>query len=75
MSFYAQHTATLLPAGMVLVTGATGGNGFLEEAAQVQGVEFAKPAELYDPRTGTWTATASMSTKRGGHTATLLPDG
>jgi WD40 repeat protein len=75
MSFYAQHTATLLPDGLVLVTGATGGNGFLEAAAQVQGVEFAKPAELYDPRTGTWTAAASMSAVRRSQTATLLPDG
>jgi WD40 repeat protein len=75
MSFYAQHTATLLPDGLVLVTGGGGGNGSLEEAAQVEGVDFAKPAELYDPRTGTWTKTASMSIKRGGHTATLLPDG
>jgi WD40 repeat protein len=75
MSFYAQHTATLLPDGLVLVTGGGGGNGSLEEAAQVEGLDFAKPAELYDPRTGTWTKTASMSIKRGGHTATLLPDG
>jgi len=31
--------------------------------------------ELYDPASGTWTATGSMHTGRFGYTATLLPNG
>ena len=32
-------------------------------------------AELYDPESGTWTATGSLVTPRDSHTATLLADG
>jgi tetrahydromethanopterin S-methyltransferase subunit D len=32
-------------------------------------------AEIYDPATGTWTATVSLTTARAYHTATLLPNG
>jgi hypothetical protein len=53
------HAATLLPSGKVLVAG---------------GDAFAT-AELYDPLTGTWSATGSMSIPRFGHTLTLLPTG
>ena len=64
----ADHAATLLPDGTVLVAG---GSGILPSGAP--GVVAS--AELFDPGSGTWTATASMITARSEYTATLLPDG
>ena len=58
-----EHTATLLPSGLVLVAGGFDGNGVLTSA------------ELYDPSSGIWSATGSLTTGRNRHTATLLPNG
>lgn len=54
------QTATLLQNGKVLLVGGT---------ANPSG------AWLFDPATGTITATGSLNTPRQNHTATLLPDG
>ena len=58
----ADHTATLLADGRVLVVGG-GGEGYASQIA---------PAELYDPATGTFSRTGSMKYGRWLHTATLL---
>jgi hypothetical protein len=60
------HTATLLPNGKVLVAGGVNGPGDQTATAI---------AELYDPASGTWTATGSLVTARYVHSATLLPNG
>jgi N-acetylneuraminic acid mutarotase len=62
------HTMTVLKDGRVLVTGGHGADDVMDEAA------FAT-AELFNPADGQWTATASMTVGRRGHTATLLPNG
>jgi WD40 repeat protein len=68
----ALHTATLLPDGRVLVAG---GSDVTKPLGIGGSPEIVATAELYDPRSGTWSATGSMSTSRRDHTATLLPDG
>lgn len=61
------HTATLLANGKVLIAG---GTSFYDQPPFVTAT-----AEIYDPATGTFTATGSMATPRENHTAILLPDG
>ncbi|MBI4470666.1 MAG: hypothetical protein HY650_15230 [Acidobacteria bacterium] len=61
------HTATLLSNGKVLVASGISGS-------------FSSPtlltsAEVYDPSTGSWSPTGSLSTARPFHTATLLENG
>jgi Tol biopolymer transport system component/N-acetylneuraminic acid mutarotase len=62
------HTATLLPDGAVLVAGGYTG-GFIAPGDRLTSVE------RYDPVAGIWSAAASMSAARMGHSATLLRDG
>jgi hypothetical protein len=60
-------SATPLVDGRVFVVGGTrtGANGSV----------FNREAEIYDPTTGTFTATGAMATPRIYHTAVRLPDG
>jgi hypothetical protein len=60
------HTATQLPGGKVLVAGGTN--------SVIDGGVASASAELYDPATGFWTATAGMLEAHSGP-ATLLGDG
>ncbi len=57
------RTVNLLANGKVLVTGGSDNSGDLATA------------ELFDPATGTFTATGAMSEPRSEHTATLLANG
>ncbi|MEY2510588.1 MAG: hypothetical protein QOE26_1351 [Verrucomicrobiota bacterium] len=68
LSATGEHTATLLPNGKVLVAGGHAFSG--------QGLDLhTNAAALYDPASGTWSATGSMADRRARHTATLLPNG
>src|ERR1700693_2047363 len=85
------HTATLLADGKVLITGGSDNLAALAFHDSQPATLHAKgeahaadgsissydlaTAELYDPSTGTFTATGSMSEERSEHTATLLADG
>ena len=60
------QTATLLTNGHVLVAGGYPNTGNANDTAS---------AELYDPHSGSFSATGSMADKRNGHSATLLLDG
>ena len=85
------HTATLLANGKVLVTGGSSNLGDLATHDSRRATLLANSkvlvtgrsdnsgdlatAELFDPATGTFTATGAMSAPRSEHTATLLADG
>lgn len=64
------HTATLLRDGRVLIVGGQRG---LNRCCP--NFEALRTAEIYDPGTGTFSATGSMNEARVYHTATLLADG
>ena len=60
------YTATVLPSGKVLVAGGDELRGPYRPTSS---------AEIYDPTTGAWTPTKSMTAEHAGATAVLLPFG
>jgi energy-converting hydrogenase Eha subunit H len=62
------HEATLLADGRVLVTGGDP-DGWIYRGP------FLASAELYDPKTGTFSPTGAMAQARTSQSATLLADG
>jgi hypothetical protein len=60
------HAMATLPDGRLLVCGGQDGS---------TGNPATTSSELYDPSSGLWTTTGSMTTARYYHTATTLPDG
>jgi hypothetical protein len=77
------HTATLLQNGKVLIAGgwqSVPGGQHCTGSLHIRSyfldcVLLLNSAELYDPSTGTFTATGSLNKTGLFHTATLLPDG
>src|SRR5215831_6652225 len=65
------HTATLLPDGKVLIAG---GFVLVDTPTGLRNFPLAS-AELYDPATGTFSATGNMATVPGITAAILLNDG
>lgn len=66
------HSACRLADGRVLITG---GNQTYDPLAPDPVSIATNSAEIFDPTTGTFTATGSMSAPRRWHTSTLLPNG
>ncbi|HKT24956.1 MAG TPA: kelch repeat-containing protein [Terriglobales bacterium] len=64
------HTATLLPDGRVLIAGGRSNN--CSASCEIFSLNT---AEIFDPATGMFSPTGSLSIGRFGHSATLLPDG
>ena len=68
------HSASLLPNGEVLVAG-----GWASTCCSSNGQPGAQypltSSELWNPSTGTWTATGSMANPHAAHTATVLNTG
>jgi hypothetical protein len=71
----AEHTATVLGDGKVLVAGGEDFSARASACVPGQTLNVLASAELYDPVHGAFALTSSMITARSRHTATLLANG
>jgi Putative Ig domain/Galactose oxidase, central domain len=71
----AEHTATVLGDGKVLVAGGEDFSARASACLPGQTLKALASAELYDPVHGAFALTSSMITARSRHTATLLANG
>ncbi|WP_159397394.1 hypothetical protein [Sorangium cellulosum] len=71
----AEHTATLLDDGRVLIAGGFLGENIGFTCNPAYSTTPLGSAEVYDPATGAFLAAAPMAAARGDHTATRLADG
>jgi len=69
------HTATILNGGEVLIAGGTSITFKCDRGSPRYQTSVLASAELYNPASGTFAFTGSMSTARTGHIATLLRNG
>jgi N-acetylneuraminic acid mutarotase len=70
------QSATALPGGTVLVAGGEAGDPGVGSGTSTYSDSTAlASADLYDPRTGSWSATAAMAGPRTLHATTELADG
>jgi hypothetical protein len=67
------HTATLLADGRVLVTGGT--NYGAQRSSRLGHAQELASAEVYDPASGKFSLTGSMTLARSSHSATALGNG
>ena len=68
----AEHTATVLPSGLVLVSGGTSMKPLFEMGREWDSLAS---AELYDPALGAWTDAGVMQNPRARHRAFLIRTG
>ncbi|MGB7747549.1 MAG: HEAT repeat domain-containing protein [Verrucomicrobiia bacterium] len=64
------YTKTMMKNGLELIAG-----GYVHTELQSVNNHFLSSAEIYDPKTGTWTETGEMTGTRYGHAAVLLSSG
>jgi N-acetylneuraminic acid mutarotase len=69
------HTATVLPNGLVLITGGHNGAWGGNPPSKGNTGGYVSTCELYNPATNSFSYTGSLNTLRYQHTATLLPNG